>query len=189
MKFSHVSIIAIFFVLLAVSIAGCTSSGPATPAASATGGELNGEAASGSMSGSDLFGGLEYNWVEYKTSSDIGGQQMTIYMKWTKEGKCSMRFEGAGSELMAGMPTEMDCSTTGSAEAQSNPTDFSSDINMVKVRTETITVPAGTFVADKYTTTVEGTTSTFWIVAGKPLIKMEGGGAEGTIVTELNDWG
>jgi hypothetical protein len=194
MKFSHVSIIAVLFVVLAVAIAGCSSSAPAS---SSSGGAPSGGAAaapaggasSGPITGSDLFGGLNYNWVEYKTTSNAGGQEMTIYMKWTKEGKCTMRFEGAGAEAMAGMPTEFDCSSTGSAEAQNNPTDVGSDVKMVKVGTETVTVPAGTFVADKYTATVEGTTATYWIAGGKPLLKMEGSTPEGTVVTELNGWG
>ena len=52
-----------------------------------------------------------------------------------------------------------------------------------------MTVPAGTFVADKYTATSQGTTATYWIVSGKPLIRMEGGSAEGSATMELAGWG
>jgi hypothetical protein len=51
-------------------------------------------------------------------------------------------------------------------------------------------VPAGTFIADKYTATYQGSTSTYWIAAGKPLIKMEGGNAQqGTVTMVLNGIG
>jgi len=198
MKVSQIGVIAVMLVVIAVALAGCTGSSPATPAATGgapSGGAQSGGAAPGSGAassapvGTDQLFGANYNWVEYKTTSNAGGDQMTIYMKWTKEGKCSMRFEGANAEMMAGMPTEMDCSTTGSAQAQSNPNDVQSDVKLVKVGTETVTVGAGTFVADKYTATSDGMTATYWITSGKPLLKMEGGSADGMVVTELNGWG
>jgi hypothetical protein len=90
----------------------------------------------------------------------------------------------------------MDCSgaagATGSSggQAQSNPNDIKPDVKFVKVGTETVTVGAGTFVADKYTATMEGTTATYWIVAGKPLIKMEGSASGGSpAIMELNGMG
>ncbi len=201
MKISQIGVIAVMLVVIAVALAGCTGSSPAAPATSggaSSGGAQSGgaqttagsAAASGSVSGSDLFDGFDYDWVEYKIASGTGDQQMTIYMKWAKNGKCSMRFEGAGAAQMQGMPTEMDCSTSGSGQAQNNPNEIPSDIGLVKVGTETVTVPAGTFVADKYTLTSEGVTGTYWFVVGKPLIKFEGGSSEGgNAVMELNGWG
>jgi hypothetical protein len=120
-----------------------------------------------------------------------GADQMTIFYKYNhKTGKCSMRFEGANAEMMGGM-NEMDCSSTGPANDQSagNPNDVSPDMKLVKVGTESVTVPAGTFLADKYTATANGVTATYWIANGKPLLKMMGGDTSGTVVMELNNWG
>ena len=190
MKVSTLGFGLIAILVLAVAFAGCsgTSTAPSTP----SGGQAAaGGASSGLAGGDQLFGGVSYNWVEYKTTSGAGGQQMIIYTKWTKEGKCTMRFEGAGAEQIKGMmPTEMDCSSTGGqTQQQSNPNQVSPDIKFVKVSTETVTVPAGTFTADKYTATYQGMTSTYWIAGGKPLLKMEGGSAESKTVMELNGWG
>ena len=86
----------------------------------------------------------------------------------------------------AGMPTTMDCSATGSkGQSQSNPNNVGSDVKFVKVGTESVTVPAGTFIADKYTTTVEGNTATYWIASGKPTLKI----VSGTMTQELNSIG
>jgi len=200
MKFSHVSVIAIIFVAISVSIAGCTSSSPATPAAPATGGVPSGGSAVTSggsaapaelVGGNQLFGSLTYDWVEYKMSGGTEADQMTIYYNYNhKTGKCTMRFEGAIT--VEGMPSEMDCSESGASsggQSTGNPNDVGSDVTFVKVWTETVTVPAGTFDADKYTATMEGTTTTYWIVNGKPLLKMESGNTENKVVMELNSWG
>lgn len=200
MKFSHVSVIAIIFVAISVSIAGCTSSSPATPAAPATGGTPSGGSAGPSggsaapaelVGGNQLFGGLTYDWVEYKMSGGTGADQMTIYYNYNhKTGKCTMRFEGAIT--VEGMPSEMDCSESGASsggQSAGNPNDVGSDVTFVNVGTETVTVPAGTFDADKYTATMEGTTTTYWIANGKPLLRMESGNTENKVVMELNGWG
>ncbi|NMB79990.1 MAG: hypothetical protein GYA23_12955, partial [Methanomicrobiales archaeon] len=75
-------------------------------------------------------------------------------------------------------------------QAQNNPNDVKSDVQLKKVGTETVTVPAGTFLADKYEATFEGSTATYWVAAGKPLLKMQGNSAgESGAVMELNGWG
>lgn len=191
MKGTKTGLFAVMLVVIAVAVAGCTGSAPSEPAAGAAqpgGAASSGGSSPGSASAADLFG-ADYNWVEYKTTSNTGGEQMSIYMKWTKAGKCTMRFEGADAEMMAGMPTEFDCSSTGSEGAQSDPNDVGPDVNLVKTGTETITIGAGTFVADKYTLTSDGVTATYWFAAGKPVLKMAGSTAEGSVVTELNGWG
>jgi hypothetical protein len=207
MKVSHMGIIAVMLVVIAVAVAGCTGSGtsPAAPAAggapsggsgAATGGSGAAAAApaaasSGSVDASSVFGAA-YNWVEYKMSTGSGSEAMTVYMKWSKDGKCSMRFEGAGASQMPSNMQNIDCSkgsgTTG--QSQNNPNEVKSDVKMVKVGTETVTVGAGTFVADKYTiTSSDGTIGTYWVAAGKPMLKMQGSNAGGNAVMELNGWG
>lgn len=207
MKFSQVSVIAIVFVVIAVFFAGCTSSSPAAPAKSLTSGSPSGGsgaspdgtspgssgAASGPVSGSQLLGGLNYNWIEYKIIAGSGNEKVTMYEKWTKEGKCTIRFESA--QQIAGMPYEMDCSGAGAtsssgSQVQSNPNDINPDVKLIKVGTETVTVGAGMFVADKYTATSGGVTATYWITTGKPLVKMEGSVSGGApTIMELNGMG
>jgi hypothetical protein len=121
-------------------------------------------------------------------STGSGSDAMTIYYKYDKQtGKCTMRFEGA--KKIEGMPTEMDCSSTGGGKAQGDPNQVNPDVKFVKVGTEVVTVPAGTFTADKYTATYQGVTATYWFVNGKPLIKMAGGDATGSMNMELNAMG
>lgn len=207
MKFLHIGGIAIIFVVIAVSIAGCTSSSPATPEAPVIGGAPSGGSAVTSVGsaapsggsaapaelvgGNQLFGGLTYDWAEYRMSGGTGAGQMTIYYNYNhKTGKCTMRFEGAIT--VEGMPSEMDCSESGASsggQSAGNPNDVGSDVTFVKIGTESVTVPAGTFDADRYTATMEGTTTTYWIANGKPLLRMESGNTENKVVMELNGWG
>jgi hypothetical protein len=104
-----------------------------------------------------------------------------------KTGKCTMRIEGM--EDQSGMLSNLDCSSSGSTGSASDPNDIGSDVRLAKVSTETVTVPAGTFVADKYMASSNGVTAYYWIASGKPLVKMEGGSAEGIVTTELAGWG
>lgn len=198
MKYSPISITAVMLVVIAVAIAGCTGSsqpsstpgtaapGSAGPAAASAAGS---SAGSGTVSGADLLGGLTYEWAEYKISSNAGGEKVTMYFKYNqKTGRCTMRIEGM--QDTTGLLTDMDCSSSGATGGStSDPNDIGSDVKLTRVSTETVTVPAGTFVADKYTTTANGVTATYWIAAGKPLLKMEGGSSEGTYLSELNGWG
>ena len=198
MQVSHISILTVMLVVIAVALAGCTASSPsssavatAAPGSSGSAGPASAAAGTGTdtVSGSQLLGGLTYEWTEYKITSATGGEQVTMYFKYNqKTGKCTMRIEGMADTT--GMLSDLDCSTSGATgESASDPNDIGSDVKLTKVSTETVTVPAGTFVADKYTTTANGVTATYWITAGKPLLKMEGGNNEGSVITELNGWG
>jgi hypothetical protein len=185
-------------IVIAVALAGCTGSSPAAPSSGST--PAAGATSSGSsgnqpaaVSGADLFGNLNYNWVEYKMSTGSGSDAMTIYYKYNKQtGKCSMRFEGAGaSDMPAGMQ-EMDCSGAGKSSGQT-----SADPNQVKsdakgdcaLLDESVTVPAGTFSATKCTVTSQGTTSTSWIAKGKFLVKTEIKTDQGNMNMVLNAYG
>ena len=98
-----------------------------------------------------------------------------------------MRFEGA--QAMQGMPAEMDCSSTGGGKTQGDPNQIGSDVKFVKVGTEVVTVPAGTFTADQIHRTYQGITGTYWFVNGKPLIRMTSGDGSGSMNMELNGMG
>ncbi|HOX35871.1 MAG TPA: hypothetical protein P5217_05420 [Methanoregulaceae archaeon] len=202
MKVSTLSLGLILILAIAVAFTGCTSSTPATggtvaPAttagAAAAATTAAGSAAAGSGSsatGSDIFGTQSYEWTEYKMSTGSGSDQMVVYYKYnTKTGKCTMRFEGAAAANLPSGMQEMDCSSTGSTASASDPNEVNPDVKFVKVGTEVVTVPAGTFTADKYTATFEGTTGTYWIVRDKPMIKMESSSSQGSAVIELNGWG
>jgi len=198
MRFSHISFIAVMLVVIAVALAGCTGSSPAapsggsTPAAGATSSGSSGNQPA-AVSGADLFGNLNYNWVEYKMSTGAGSDAMTIYYKYNKQtGKCSMRFEGAGaSDMPAGMQ-EMDCSGAGksSGQASADPNQVKSDAKVdCALLDESVTVPAGTFSATKCTVTSQGTTSTSWIAKGKFLVKTEIKTDQGNMNMVLNAYG
>jgi len=190
MRFTYVSIIAIMFVVIAVAIAGCSSTGPAAPS---TGGAPSGgsstpagssaPAAGSVVSGANIFGGAtSYNWMEYKMSTS----GMTIYTKYEKSGKCTMRMEG--KDLPGGSMTQ-DCSSTGgqAQQVQNNPSKVSSDVTYTFTGIEPVSVPAGTYpTASKYTSIYKGVTSTFWTAPGVPgFVKM----VAGDVTMELNGWG
>jgi hypothetical protein len=197
MRFSHISLLAVMLVVVTVALAGCSGSSPATPSGGGT--PVPSTPASGStgtpaaVSGSDLFGNLNYNWVEYKMTTGSGSNAMTMYYKYNRQtGKCSMRFEGAGvSEMPAGMQ-EMDCTPTGSSSAAAgDPNEISTDTKIdCSLLDESVTVPAGTFSATRCTlTSQEGGTSTTWIAKGKFMVKMEASTSEGAMNMVLNAYG
>jgi len=197
MKTSYLSILAIALLAIGIAVAGCSSSSPST---SATGGAATTTAAAagnapqapaaknapssssgGGLSGANIFGAQTWTWVEYKMAS----QGMTIYFKYDKSGKCTMRFEGGN--VPQGMPSTMDCSSKGGQSA-SNPNDVKPDVQFSDLGPSPVTVGAGTFAdAEKYSATVNGQTSYYWISKGKPMLKMEAAGGQG--IMELNGWG
>lgn len=201
MKVSYVSLIAIMLVVTAVAVSGCSSSAPAAPPT--TGGpQATGSSAvpspsvspgssAAAVSGSDLFGGLNYNWVEYKMSAGSGKDAMTIYYKFNKQtGKCSMRFEGAGASQMPASMQDIDCSSQGTSPASTDPNEVKSDATIdCSPLEESVTVPAGTFSAMKCTTTSPAGKSTTWIAKGKFVVKMEASSGEGAVNMVLNAYG
>jgi hypothetical protein len=200
MRYSYTSLIAVMLVVIAVAIAGCSSS---SPAASSSGGSQTTAAPAGTSSGTSsggsgsavtgasLFGGLNYNWVEYKIATGSGDQSMTIYYKYDKAGKCTMRFEGAGAANMPASMQNIDCSSKGSSTTtQSNPNTVPSDAQVTcSPLTEKVVVPAGPFDATKCTVTAQGLTSTTWIVKDKFMVKMESSSDAGAMSMVLNAYG
>jgi hypothetical protein len=189
-KILRTGVIIIIFVVITIAIAGCASTTPSSPAtgttqtttkaAGAPAGTTSTPATGSVVSGANIFGAATpYNWIEYKTSSS----GMTIYTKFEKSGKCTVRMEGAG--LPSGGITQ-DCSATG-GQAQRDPSQVSSDVTYTFVGIEPISVPAGTYpAASKYTSMYQGASSTFWTAPGVPgFVKMVSGDA----TMELNGWG
>jgi hypothetical protein len=200
MKFSHISVIAIIFLVISVSIAGCTSSSPTTPAAPATGGapasgtaaptggSSSAPTAGSDVTGANIFGtGASYNWIEYKMVTS----GMTAYMKFEKSGKCTMRMESA--DLPNGGMT-IDCTSKGqtsSTPGQSNPANVKSDMKFTFVGLEPVTVGAGTYpTATKYMITTNGEKIYYWTAPGVPtFVKFLSPSKDGDVVMELNGWG
>lgn len=205
MKFSPVSVLAVIFVVVAMLIAGCTSSSPAAPAATVTpaapattaapsGGAVApasgtaAPAAGGDVTGANIFGtGASYNWIEYKMVTS----GMTAYMKFEKSGKCTMRMEGA--DLPNGGMT-IDCSSQGQATSQpgqSNPADVKPDVKFSFVGIEPVSVGAGTYpAATKYMVSSQGENIYYWTAPGVPtFVKFMSPSKDGDVVMELNGWG
>lgn len=199
MKFSHISLIAVMLVVIAVALAGCSGSSPTTPsgggtpAAGATTSSGSSSGSSAAVGGTDLFGNLNYNWVEYRIDAGSGDQGMTIYYKFNKQtGKCTMRFEGAAAANMPASMQNIDCSGKGGQTSSAgDPNQVKSDAKVsCSALPESVTVPAGTFSATKCTTTSQGMTSTTWIVKDKFVVKMEGSSPEGgSMSMVLNSYG
>ncbi|HUT39216.1 MAG TPA: hypothetical protein VMW77_07940 [Methanoregula sp.] len=192
MKISGISIIAIVLVVIAVAVAGCSSQTTQTsssepgkvPAATTAAGSLQ---AGSVVTGTDIFGAtIPYNWFEYKMST----ADMTVYMKYEKSGKCTMRMEG--KDLPGGSMT-IDCSSEGGQgqQTQSNPNEVQSDVRFYYVGIEPVTVPAGTYpTASKYTVTSQGQTVTYWTASGVPgFVRMLSKSPDGDVIMELNGWG
>jgi len=207
MRFSHISLIAVILVVIAVALAGCSGNDGAKPLTSATkatgttssgssssGSSSSGSSSSGSSSsgtsGASLFGNLNYNWVEYKMTTDAGGQGMTIYYKFDKtNGKCSMRFEGAAAASMPANMQNIDCGGKG-GQSVTDPNKVSSDAKVdCALVPETVTVPAGTFNAKKCTVTSKGVTQTVWADNSKGMVKVEGTTEAGAFSMVLNAYG
>jgi len=192
MKISGISIIAIVLVVIGVAVAGCstqtTPTGPGDSGNAPTATTAVGSSPAGSViTGTDIFGtATPYNWFEYKMST----ADMTVYMKYEKSGKCTMRMEG--KDLPGGSMT-IDCSSQGGQEqpTQSNPNEIQSDVRFTYIGIEPVTVPAGTYpTASKYTVTSQGQTVTYWTASGVPgFVKMLSKTPDGDVIMELNGWG
>ncbi len=186
-------------IMVAVVLAGCTGGSPAAPsgsgaqATSAAGTPVPGATGSPGtpLSGTGLFGGLNYNWVEYRMSTGTGSDAMTVYYKYNKvTGKCSMRFEGAAAAQMPANMRETDCSAKGNTATTSDPNTVNPDAKIdCSPIPETVTVPAGTFSATKCTITGKEGTSTAWVVKDKFLVKTEVKTPEGAMDMVLNAYG
>lgn len=195
MKLSTLSFGLIAILVISISLAGCTGSTTQPPAATPTaaaGAQATaapqgaGTTSAAASTGAGIFGGLSYNWVEYKIAAGSGDQSMIIYYKYEKSGKCTMRFDDA--QKVEGMPSEMDCSSIpGSTEENIDPNYVSSDAQVsCSALPETVTVPAGTFSATKCTITSEGNTATSWVVKDKFIVKLESGSGQNSVSMVLN---
>jgi hypothetical protein len=98
MRFSHIGIIAIMLVVIAVALAGCSSTGPTAPASGGTPastsspgaalGASSSPAAGSVVSGANLFGNSNYKWYEYKmTAKDMSSNIKTEVSQDTYQGK------------------------------------------------------------------------------------------------------
>ena len=176
----------------APAAAATTAAGTAAGTSSASSSGTSSTGSGSAVTGASLFGGLSYNWVEYKMSTGSGDQSMTIYYKYDKTtGKCSMRFEGAGAANIPASMQNIDCSAQPGTKAQSNPNSVPSDAQVsCSPLDESVTVPAGTFSATKCTiTSKDGTVATTWIVKNKFMVQMQSSTKDGSVNMVLNSYG
>jgi len=190
-------IITIMLVVITAACAGCASTAPPSPTTATTqttttsagipAATTSAPATGTAVSGSGLFGGLSYNWVEYRMSSGSGSDAMTMYYKYNKQtGTCTMRFEGA--HQVQGMPTEMDCSSSGNTTSDPNKVSSDAQVTCSPID-EVVIVPAGTFTATKCTVTSKGGTATTWVVRDKFMVKMQSSSPQGSVEMVLNTYG
>ncbi|MEN6443958.1 MAG: hypothetical protein ABFC71_09440 [Methanoregula sp.] len=194
MKFAKTTLFVITLAVIAVFCAGCASTSPSAPAAGTTTGNTAPAGASptaGSVvSGQSVLGNANYNWMEYKTVTNSGGETVTMIYRYEKSGACKMTITSSSMPS----PMTMDCSSQGTqtASEQSNPNDIKSDVQFTFVGIEPVTVPAGTYAtASKYSiTSPQSGTMYYWTAPGVPgFIKYEVTTSAGVMKTELNGWG
>lgn len=117
MKISRIRIMAIMLVVIAVAIAGCSSTSPTTPAtggssatttaAGAPSGGSSIPAAGSVVSGANLFGNANYKWFEYKmTSKDMSSDMKMEISQDTYQGKAATH-----TKMTNTMTTPMDATT------------------------------------------------------------------------------
>jgi hypothetical protein len=97
-----------------------------------------------------------------------------------------MRFEGA--QQTQGMPTEMDCSSSGTTTNDPNKVSSDAQITCSPID-ESVTVPAGTFTATKCTITSKDGSATTWVVRNKFMVKMQSSSSQGSVEMVLNSYG
>ncbi|CAJ36525.1 hypothetical protein [Methanocella arvoryzae] len=214
----YVSILLVLLVVAALSVSGCTTPGgdggkttpTATPGATDEPGVQPTASATESPGLMDTLSSLyqmsKFTWYEYQYMIDMG-EGMTMKMKTKMEflGQAADPEDGVVGEHIrmtstTSIPGMGDQTTTNdfytkpdsdSSDADSDDY-WSSTAKIVNVGTETVTVPAGTFVCTKYSVTdsdMEGT-SYFWSSPQAPLPVKYSTTVEGqTMDMELVGWG
>jgi hypothetical protein len=191
MKVSHSGIIAVILLVIALAAAGCLQTGtpqsggsrqaaPASGTAGAPGsGGSSGSQSSGSVpagpmvSGSELFKGLSYSWVEYHTyssSTSTGQMKASVYsyIRFSKNGTCTIRVINGPKQLPA-----TECAGAGVSIDEIDPNVISSnEQSSCSTTGASMTVPAGTFTATQCTVTGKHV-FTEWVVPGKFVIRKE----------------
>lgn len=182
MNYRYPAILAIFIVLTAMAVAGCTttttspavstqpsvSKAPAasTPAASTP-------AATPAASGPNLnFDAVKM--MEYKMTSVTDGQTTSMNMRIEYEAtQVHMKITSEGMTIMdTTVPRDQVESTQGTGTlGEAMDPDFSTSLTTVGI--EAVTVPKGTFTCTKYTVTDGNVISSYWVANNVPLpIKM-----------------
>ncbi len=187
MKESYFSIIAVTLLVIGIAVAGCTGTGPA-PApggaaitrAPAVGGVVAPVSGPGLTGAAIAAGTPALSWSEYM----MNASGLLIYIRYdTKNQSCTMQFKG---DVPPGMPTAAICGA-GGHKIYRNPNTISPDLAFADAGPSLVTVPAGTFAAEKYTTTADGAAATYWIAKGQPVLKLDTGDILGPM--ELDGWG
>ncbi len=167
MKLSYGSIIFVLAIFAAVIVAGCATTSPSGPAATAT------PAATTGPSGPSLdFNSLKV--LEYKITTVADGQSTSTNLRWEyTPTEVHMKMTSEGMTLAdITVPRDQASDTQGSGMLG----DVMSPgftTGLLSAGVEPVNVPKGQFTCTKYTITAGNIVDTYWIAANVPLpIKM-----------------
>jgi hypothetical protein len=235
MKHGYWYLTAIILVVVAVAAAGCTSGNTASAGGQSSSGNAGSSAGSlastgspapvspspavGSIMSSTTVFSKNYNWLEYKTTSNYNGNQMTLT---TRTEKSSGSYQGEPAvhlKMTTTNPTgqvtvtdlyydqknvlggTMTTTVNGQTVTTDYPLsalqnnqrqgDYNTEYTLTFAGIEPVSVPSGTYpAAGKYTTTRNEAQITFWSAPAIPVpVKYVYTTAQGTSTAELIGWG
>jgi len=240
MKIRYPAILAVLVIILALTVAGCTSSSSPNPTATAVPGQTTATtvatptAAPSSGGASTLASVIDYSkvhWDEYQMTSTGSGtsstmdmredygvsyqgttaNEATVTMNNTEDGTVTTMVMNSysnpstgailgGHETMStngqvvmdtAIPSTAASATITPGESTQNPIQAYGGATLTNAGTESVTVPAGTFTATKYTwTSTDGTTGNVWIAKNVPIpVKMTSTVQGNTVAIVLTGWG
>lgn len=174
MKYRYPVMIAIFVILIAMAVVGCTTTSPSGPAATATPG---GQTATTTPAATTGTGGpsLDFSQIkalEYKITTVANGQSASMNLRWEFEPtQVRMKMTPEGSSTPVFDTTVARDQASGQQGSTPLGDVMSPDFNtrLTSAGIESVTVPKGTFASTKYTITTGNIIETYWIAANVPL--------------------
>jgi hypothetical protein len=128
--------------------------------------------------------------IHYKNTMVMLGQDMTIITDIYYDTTLDTILGGTMTYIISGQTTTTDISP-GQLKKSGEGTNFQKETILTYVGIETVSVPAGTFVADKYTAPTDDGTGTYWVARGVPVpVKYYITSLQnGDTTAELEGWG
>jgi hypothetical protein len=155
--------------------------------------QMTGSGMTGTTTMREDFGTTYNGQAADKTTMTVNGAEgastIVMYMDHTSHASLG----GTMTTTVNGQPTTMaiPASSSGTEGTTSNPMDSNSNAALTSAGADSVTVPAGTYAATKYTVTeTDGSTGTVWIAPGVPIpVKYAGTSAGATVEMDLTGWG
>lgn len=131
--------------------------------------------------------------MDSTSSGSTTSTEITTYMDTansaTLGGHMTMKTDGT-VVMDQDIPASAAASTTPSTGSTQNPLQTYQDSSMTNSGTESVTVPAGTYTATKYTWTSGDATGSAWVASSVPLpVKITSSSSGTTMDMELTGWG